>query len=411
MRRAWLGLGLVLAAGCDSSSEEAPGPVVTTPLADNVAELVVDSGPDGKGFANSLYATVTVCVPGTAQCQTIDHVIVDTGSVGLRIMGSVLNLPLPKLTDSAGSPMAECAQFVSGYCWGPLHKADLKLAGEVAADLTVHVVETSPYRTPSPCTGEDVSSVEKMGANGILGIGPLAQDCGSACAIAPGPGSLNPELYFACSDAAEPCRAQAVSLADQVVNPVTRFAQDNNGTIVELPSIPGHSAAWVKGALIFGIGTRDNNRLDQQTVLAASESGSVLTAYPVDAARLSPAVFDTGSNGLYFSDPATSGIPACENLADFYCPSRRTNHTALVFDSTAQERTAVAFSVGNLEVMAQKAHAAFDDLAGPNSGAQAEAAGFSAYFDWGLPFYYGRRVFTAIEGQATPRGTGPYFAF
>jgi hypothetical protein len=30
-------------------------------------------------------------------------------------------------------------------------------------------------------------------------------------------------------------------------------------------------------------------------------------------------------------------------------------------------------------------------------------------FDWGLPFFYGRAVYTAIEGRGTP--AGPYFAF
>src|SRR5512133_1888643 len=30
-------------------------------------------------------ASVTVCIPGTSECQTIDNVLVDTGSVGLRI--------------------------------------------------------------------------------------------------------------------------------------------------------------------------------------------------------------------------------------------------------------------------------------------------------------------------------------
>lgn len=41
----------------------------------------------------------------------------------------------------------------------------------------------------------------------------------------------------------------------------------------------------------------------------------------------------------------------------------------------------------------------FEDLAGPKS---------LDGFDWGLPFFYGRNVFTAIEGQSTPGGTGPY---
>jgi hypothetical protein len=32
-------------------------------------------------------------------------------------------------------------------------------------------------------------------------------------------------------------------------------------------------------------------------------------------------------------------------------------------------------------------------------------------FDWGLPFYYGRTVYTAIENATTAVGTGPYVAF
>jgi hypothetical protein len=40
-------------------------------------------------------------------------------------------------------------------------------------------------------------------------------------------------------------------------------------------------------------------------------------------------------------------------------------------------------------------------LAGPNSGT----------FDWGLPFFFGRNVFTAIESQNTPGGVGPYWAY
>jgi hypothetical protein len=35
----------------------------------------------------------------------------------------------------------------------------------------------------------------------------------------------------------------------------------------------------------------------------------------------------------------------------------------------------------------------------------------AAYFDWGLPFHFGRNVFTAIEGKATPGGEGPFVAF
>jgi len=32
-------------------------------------------------------------------------------------------------------------------------------------------------------------------------------------------------------------------------------------------------------------------------------------------------------------------------------------------------------------------------------------------FDWGLPFFFGRTVFTAIFGKAAPGGTPPYVAY
>ena len=35
----------------------------------------------------------------------------------------------------------------------------------------------------------------------------------------------------------------------------------------------------------------------------------------------------------------------------------------------------------------------------------------SGIFDFGLSFFYGRRVFAAIEGQTTPAGAGPYVAY
>jgi hypothetical protein len=33
------------------------------------------------------------------------------------------------------------------------------------------------------------------------------------------------------------------------------------------------------------------------------------------------------------------------------------------------------------------------------------------YFGWGLSFFFGRSVFTAITNASTPGGPGPYFAY
>ena len=46
---------------------------------------------------------------------------------------------------------------------------------------------------------------------------------------------------------------------------------------------------------------------------------------------------------------------------------------------------------------------AFDNIALPNP----DPTGFG----WGLPFFFGRSVFTAFEGKSTPGGPGPYVAF
>ena len=62
----------------------------------------------------------------------------------------------------------------------------------------------------------------------------------------------------------------------------------------------------------------------------------------------------------------------------------------------------VTFTVGNADaIFANPIFFVFSNLGGPNPGA----------FDWGLPFVFGRHVFTAIELQNTPAGPGPYFAY
>ena len=52
---------------------------------------VLATGPNGFISDNIAFVSVTLCAPGGTNCQTIDHVQVDTGSVGLRIQASVLN--------------------------------------------------------------------------------------------------------------------------------------------------------------------------------------------------------------------------------------------------------------------------------------------------------------------------------
>ena len=65
----------------------------------------------------------------------------------------------------------------------------------------------------------------------------------------------------------------------------------------------------------------------------------------------------------------------------------------------------LAFSVANAHTLFSNnpGHWAFNNLAAPDI--------FPNSFIWGLPAFMGRPVFTAIEGQNTSVGAGPYFAF
>ena len=109
----------------------------------NSLPIVVDGGPAGltEPYVNGAFATIDVCLPATSApvCQTIDHVLVDTGSVGLRLLtksaGGELDpalVPLPQQTAN-GSVIAECNQFVDGFTWGSVSLATVVMAGEMAS--------------------------------------------------------------------------------------------------------------------------------------------------------------------------------------------------------------------------------------------------------------------------------------
>ena len=149
--------------GNPPGSDSTGASTVTVAAASNVVSVVVDGGPTAASSPNrnTLYTTVTVCVPGsTTQCQTIDHIQVDTGSYGLRILAPVLTLALPIAVASNGNSLLECTQFVDGYSWGPVATADVQVSGETASSVPVQVIGDPSYSAvPDACastgTAED----------------------------------------------------------------------------------------------------------------------------------------------------------------------------------------------------------------------------------------------------------------
>ena len=79
---------VLLLCHCGGGSKPLPSGGTPTPTDPNMVAVVVDSGPAGANYTNGIFATVTLCEPGTSNCQTIDHLLVDTGSVGVRVLES-----------------------------------------------------------------------------------------------------------------------------------------------------------------------------------------------------------------------------------------------------------------------------------------------------------------------------------
>jgi hypothetical protein len=366
-----------------------------TPAPGNAQAITVNPGPNGN-YVNGLFTTVTVCVPGTTTCQNVDSVLVDTGSYGLRILGSELSFSLPPQT-AGGQTVAECTMFTNAFTWGPVAMADVKIAGETAHDIPIQVIGEPGFTgPPAGCTSSGLpeqDTLATLNAKGILGIGPFIQDCGTACTL---PGPANPGFYYTCSGSS--CAVAEESLANQVQNPVVFFAANNNGVLIRLPAISATGAPTVSGSVIFGIGTQSNNGLGAAKVYGVDANGNFTTEFQGNSYPNS--FIDSGSNGIFFLSSSATGIPACSDNPDFYCPSAPQSLTATNVGANGQSGS-VAFEIANADALFSTPNLAFNDLGGDSPG----------LFDWGLPFFFGRNLFVAIDGQSTPGGTGPYWAY
>ncbi len=380
--------------GGSSATVVAAYPVSLATLSDaNVIPVVVESGP-GRNV-NMPYVTVTVCSPGTQHCQSINNVLLDTGSTGLRLFANQIDpavtLPPHRIGDS--STISECAQFLSMVAWGSVRQADVVLGGERAAAVPIQLMDANFAALPSDCGDAPLvstttsSRTKSLYANGILGVGLFVNDG---------------QTYFNCSSPDASCQFSPPA-SQQVQNPVHAFAVNNNGIAIQLPDLPAQGVGRAQGYLIFGVGTQRNNQLGTANVVPVDpSSGTFTTLYK--GRTLTNSVIDSGSNGLYFDDPQSFPV-TCVRPAGFYCPdSAQQLSASIVLQAT---NALVDFQIGNASALfAPGTNLAFNNLGGP---------GGDSFFDWGLPFFFGRTVFTVIEGQQVVHDAqslpGPFHAF
>lgn len=423
-----IGLALLLTAcgggggggGSSTASTNSSTTTATTPALTNFTTLTVDGGLNATSY-NAAYVSVTICAPGsTTNCQTIDHVLVDTGSTGLRLLASSITpsllAALPTETDASSNPIGECYGGQSNN-FGSVRQADFKIGGESVASMPFQAIgDTSAFANlPSACTDSSLvaETTANTGFNGIIGLGVMATDCDAACTTTGGSGAA---AYYVCPSSGCAVIARAASTTapfQQLPNPVAAMSVDNNGTLISLPAAPAAGESTMTGTIYFGIGTQANNGLGSATVLATATQttpnvASALTA-TYGSTVFSVSYIDSGSSAYSFNNFSGNNVTTCaysvhDPLQAVFCPS---SPVALDFtlEGTNSVMVSTAINISNFNNFAS------NYAVRPGIGYVSTVFNATSSAVFGLPFFYGRKVYTAIENRTAGSATGPYVAF
>lgn len=383
---------LLICSGCNlkgvgsnsnGSVTTPPPPPPQTPTAPNELPIVVGAGTGSSPSLNRPLASVTICVPGTSTCQTINNVLVDSGSTGLRLFESVVSIPIPIEQLSATNQFYECYSYEVGAAWGPLATADVKLSGETAASATVQLLGDTTFAPPASCANP-LSTPQTAGFNGILGVAGQT-DCGNACFSGPN------YYYYQCivQGPNNFCQNTILTVAQLVSNPVTLFPTDNNGIVFDIPAIPAGGAVNVQGALYFGLGTESNNQLDGATIYQYP-----LTAY-LNSGKYG-AGFDSGTPDFGLLSDGVFGFPTCGVI---YCPASPTALSVEIAGSNG-EATILDVVAADITTDLNPGMTADYMYVGPSYNPNTVTLGFS--------FFYGRRILYNWGGTT---GQNAFIAF
>jgi len=433
---------LVVLASCGGGSGGSSTSTTITPATNNSVALTVGFGPNGQssGITNGLFTTVTVCQHGTSNCATIPNVLVDTGSVGLRIVSSeISSLMLPTIADQTQDELVECVQYGdTSYSWGPMQLADVQIAGETASNIAIQALGAAPssFTVPATClttpvnpnlpNGGNEDTVATLGANGILGIGDAAWDCGTSCVGITTGSTYAGYPYYICPTG-QACEEIGVPTSDQAVNPVAFFSSsDTNGVMIYLPSVGATGATSVPGTMYFGVGTQSDNALGTATLYAMDPCGYFPTvtygglAYTDTSCSSGTGgiggILDTGSNPLFVSDATTLGSLGISDCAQgtagygYYCvtngPATLSNIALSGYNGVGSGNVSLSIADATTLFTANPTFAVFNNL-GTDSGTSPA----TDFFDLGLPFFLGRTVSIGIAGGSVPNGASAPYGF
>ncbi len=140
-------------------------------------------------------------------------------------------------------------------------------------------------------------------------------------------------------------------------------------------------------------------------MLTTSNTGTITATY--NGTALTDSFIDSGTNFYGFTDAA---ITACTGtFKGFYCPTSTLALSATLTGANSVTAN-VNFHVDNTRTISNTTFYALPGIAGDPSAFD-DLHPVTNSFDFGLPFFYGRKVYVAIVGRNAGGTSGPYWAF
>jgi hypothetical protein len=147
-------------------------------------------------------------------------------------------------------------------------------------------------------------------------------------------------------------------------------------------------------------------------VLGAYTTTGDFTATYNGGTTVLPALIDSGASAYAFNDPTIAGCTTSANpngpttnpkFIGYYCPTAAPQSVFAVNTGVGVNNASstINFAIADPNTFVATA-AAYTNLA--------DGGGLTS-FTWGMPFFYGRKIYFGIDQRAAGTYTGPFYAY
>lgn len=339
---------------------------------------------------NSPCVSVTICDNNNQNCSTVDNVLLDTGSYGLRIFSSLLNQNTINALNpikNNNNPIGECVSYGDGsQNWGQVVSANIQLSSSaIASNVPMQLINSSWNTPPSSCSNATTSPSDFL-YNGVLGVGVYVQDGGQ---------------YYICNGSN--CNTSySMPTNQQVANPIAFLPSNNNGITISFPNISNSGDNNVTGVLNFGVNTNTQNTVTTNNVYQANLSQGLPLFSSTYNGNSYYAFLDTGTNTLSLTNP---NVTQCGSpYTGFLCPSSQTTLNLSNLNSQNQP-IPTTINIANTISLLNTGNSVFNNI-----GTSLSFSGANI-IDYGLPYFFGKNVQIVFNGANSNLGNGPFWAW